>query len=224
MDWATILEFFSNPFMIAVTVLVISLFSQWIFTNWRIKRDFRIKLLEETFKPLYKLVSDIIETLERQRYDSTVWAVPRDLRETIISDVRFSMLKKDEQKIIEHVETVLVGCYNSIDAAYRKLRKLWDDSLQSLAYSHSDPLGGSIWASFMEPTAETAEDLIQRKGIDQEMKKTLIETARTVFAKFKTTQEYQDYIIAHDETLSTMYDFRESLMKWANRMFSLISR
>lgn len=219
-------------FISAIFTLCLSLLSQWLFTNWKIKRDFRIKLLEETFNPLYKLASDVIETLERQRYDTTVWTAPGRLQEIVMSDVRFSMLKEDERTTIERVATIINKYEKTISVAQRTLIPLWNTPFAPIIEYQGTTtretvitiLRNGIWSAFMDQSSPTADDLIQETDLEPKVKRQISELAQKVFQEFEATQEYKNYVTTRDEALPIIKNFRESLTKWTSSMFSLTSR
>lgn len=212
-----IVGLFDNPFegfiFPALITLGISLFSQWIFTNWKIKREFRIQLLKETFNPLYEDALELLNVIKTWEWRGSMWQGSESLPK-IMSDVRFVMLKKYEQRAIKEVYTALKEYLEAINAAGRMLWKCWGDTIQSKI--RESPIRDNLEFWFYTiPDPSKAEDRLRKRNMDQEHRATV--------TAFKATQEYQTYIEVREKTLPIVMKFKENLTKWSRNLFRLVS-
>ncbi len=226
----------------AFITLGITILAQWILTNWRIKREFRIKLLKETFNPLYKLASDALEKIESMYGEFNKLKASENIR-IIISDVRFSMLKEAEQTTVKQVEQILSQYENVLLNTQRTLKQLWEnifltlirnipgpstittgESPRTIRDRIKDVFKEGVWTIFMDQTQPTASDLIQEANLEQTIKTQLLELDMITIQTFEATQEYKTYLKTQYLAIQIIKNFKDSLTKWVKEMFSLTSR
>ena len=208
----------------ALITLGFTLLAHWILTNWKIRRELRLQLLAKTFDPLYKRTSAAIEWLEQNLWISDFGLKMSHLSE-IRSDIKFGMLKKSEQKIITDVDTVRMEYNQSFTAAANLLRNIWEDKWTHTFTSIKNPIDEikSLWAYVMD-NSFGEEDRILGKKISPDDKKKAIELLHETIKEFKASPECKNYLDVSKRLLALLKKLKESLMKWADRMFSLTSR
>lgn len=162
------------------------------------------------------------EKIEKREWTGSMYQGPVHLQH-VITDIRFARLKKEEQRTINAVEKVLPEYFDSQTAAARVLRKLWKVSLQLLSDREIDPFVGNEWSYFVGVNSPKAENRIQDMKLNQKMENILIEQYYAISKNFEDAPEYKNYMKVREEALSKVKTLKESLMKWADRMFSLTS-
>ena len=101
----------SNPLLIVIIIIPIFLVVQWIFTNWRIKREYQVKFIEETYRPLYELTYSAYSLIDAQSNNTKLTEIPQSLRFTIFSDIRFALLE-DNPDLEDALKEEIIKHYN----------------------------------------------------------------------------------------------------------------